>query len=157
MGGDDSNILAALGINTFFDGSTATSICVNQTITDSVRFIAAGRLLADGEHALGDNTNALAIADLKDTETMGGGNETFNEAVTYWASDLGTLISSTENNLNFYETATAQLKDMRDNVSAVNLDEEMIKMIQFQRSYQMAARLISVADTLLTTLLETKR
>lgn len=157
FGGDDSNILAALGINTFFDGSTATSICVNQTITDSVRFIAAGRLLADGEHALGDNTNALAIADLKDTETMGGGNETFNEAVTYWASDLGTLISSTENNLNFYETATAQLKDMRDNVSAVNLDEEMIKMIQFQRSYQMAARLISVADTLLTTLLETKR
>ena len=46
---------------------------------------------------------------------------------------------------------------MRDNVSGVNLDEEMIKMIQYQRSYQMAARLISVADSLLSTLLETKR
>ena len=157
FGGDDSNILAALGINTFFDGSSATSISVNQTITNSVQFMAAGRLLADGEHALGDNTNALEIADLKDTETMGGGTETFNESVTYWASDLGTLISSTEDNVSFYETATAQLKDMRDNVSAVNLDEEMIKMIQYQRSYQMAARLISVADSLLTTLLETKR
>ena len=107
FGGDDSNILAALGINTFFDGSSATSICVTQTIANDVQYIAAGRLLADGEHALGDNTNALDIADLKDAETMNNGTETFNESVTYWASDLGTLISSTQDNVSFYETATS--------------------------------------------------
>ena len=154
---DTSNILAALGLNTFFDGSSATSISLNENILDSVNYIAAGRLLSDGEHALGDNSNALEIADLKDALTMADGTETFNEAVTYWASDLGTLVASTEDNYAYFESAAAQLKDLRDNVSAVNLDEEMIKMIQYQRSYQMSAKLISVADSLLSTLLETKR
>jgi flagellar hook-associated protein 1 FlgK len=49
------------------------------------------------------------------------------------------------------------MQTLRDNVSSVNLDEEMVKMIQFQRSYQMAAKLINVADTLLSSLLETVR
>jgi len=157
FGGDTSNILAALGLNTFFDGSSATSISLNENIEDSVNYIAAGRLLSDGEHALGDSSNALDIADLKDTLTMADGTETFNESITYWASDLGTLVASTEDNYSYFESAVAQLKDLRDNVSAVNLDEEMIKMIQYQRSYQMSAKLISVADSLLSSLLETKR
>ncbi|MFH1035743.1 MAG: flagellar basal body rod C-terminal domain-containing protein [Pseudomonadota bacterium] len=37
------------------------------------------------------------------------------------------------------------------------MDDEMIKMIEFQRAYQSAAKLISVADEMLQTLLEIKR
>lgn len=154
---DTSNVLAALGINTFFQGSTATSISLDDNIQADVRYIAAGRLLADGEHSPGDKTNALDLADLKDAGTMAGGSETFNEAVISWAADLGTVISATNDSLIFNETALAELQTMRDNVSAVNLDEEMIKMIRFQRSYQMAAKMINVADTLMSTLLELKR
>jgi flagellar hook-associated protein 1 FlgK len=154
---DTSNVLAALGINTFFQGSTATNISLNDTIQDNVRNIAAGCLLSDGEHSSGDNTNALDLADLKDANAMTGGTETFNESVISWAADLGTQISAANDSLSFDETALAELQTMRDNVSAVNLDEEMIKMIRFQRSYQMAAKMINVADTLLATLLETKR
>ncbi len=154
---DTSNVLAALGINTFFQGSTASNISLNATVQSDVRNIAAGRLLADGEHATGDKSNALDLADLKDANTMSSGSETFNEAVISWAADLGTQISSANDSLMFNETALAELKTMRDNVSAVNLDEEMIKMIRFQRSYQMAAKMINVADTLMATLLETKR
>jgi flagellar hook-associated protein 1 FlgK len=154
---DTSNVLAALGINTFFQGSTATNIELNDNIQNNVRNIAAGRLLSDGEHSPGDNTNALDLADLKDASTMASGTETFNEAVISWAADLGTVIAATNDSLQFNETALAELKTMRDNVSAVNLDEEMIKMIRFQRSYQMAAKMINVADTMLATLLEIKR
>lgn len=154
---DTSNVLAALGINTFFQGSTASNISLNDDIQSNVRYIAAGRLLADGEHALGDKTNALDLADLKDANAMTAGTETFNESVISWAADLGTQISAANDSLSFNETALAELKTMRDNVSAVNLDEEMIKMIRFQRSYQMAAKMINVADTLMATLLETKR
>lgn len=157
---DTSNVLAALGINTFFEGSTASSISLNSKIESDVRNIAAGRLLSGenaGEHSEGDKSNALDLADLKDANTMAGGTETFNESVISWAADLGTQIASTNDSLSFNETALAELQTMRDNVSAVNLDEEMIKMIRFQRSYQMAAKMINVADTLMATLLETKR
>jgi len=154
---DTSNVLAALGINTFFQGSTATSISLDDNIQNNVRNIAAGCLLTDGEHSLGDKTNALDLADLKDANTMNIGTETFNESVISWAADLGTQIAAASDSLSFNETALAELKNMRDNVSAVNLDEEMIKMIRFQRSYQMAAKMINVADTLMGTLLEIKR
>ena len=154
---DTSNILAALGINTFFDGESAATIELNANITSDVNNIAAGRILEDGEHALGDNQNALDLADLKDADTMNGGSETFNESVVTWSSELGTKVSSDADNLNFAQTATDQLFDQRDSVSAVNLDEEMVKMIKFQRAYQMASKVISVADSLLTSLLEVKR
>ncbi len=154
---DTSNVLAALGINTFFEGSTATGISLNSNILADVRNIAAGRLLTNGEHSPGDKSNALDLADLKDANTMSNSTETFNESVIAWAADLGTQIAATKDSLRFNETALGELKTMRDNVSAVNLDEEMIKMIRFQRSYQMAAKMISVADTLMATLLETKR
>ena len=154
---DTSNILAALGINTFFDGDSAATIELNANITSDVNNIAAGRILEDGEHALGDNQNALDLADLKDADTMNGGSETFNESVVTWSSELGTKVSSDSDNLNFAQTATDQLFDQRDSVSAVNLDEEMVKMIKFQRAYQMASKVISVADSLLTSLLEVKR
>jgi len=154
---DTSGVLAALGVNTFFQGSTATSMAVNGDVYADVRKIAAGRLTADGEHAVGSNANALLLADLKDADTMGEGDETFNESVISWAADLGTIISSSQDRLDFVEIATEELRDLRDQVSAVNLDEEMVKLIQYQRSYQMAAKMISVADTLMATLLETKR
>jgi flagellar hook-associated protein 1 FlgK len=37
--------------------------------------------------------------------------------------------------------------------SGVNLDEEMTNMLQFQRSYQAAARVVSTVDEILDTLI----
>ena len=157
---DTSNVLAALGINTFFDGSTATGISLNEMVATDESYIAAGRIVRggedDGEHALGDNSNALDLAALKDAETMNGGTDTFNESIITWASQLGAVVASASDSLTFAETAVAELQNVRDDVSGVNLDEEMVKMIRFQRSYQMAAKLISMADTLLATILELK-
>jgi flagellar hook-associated protein 1 FlgK len=84
-------------------------------------------------------------------------SDTFNESIIAWASSLGTEVASTEDNLKYAATATSELLDQRDSVSAVNLDEEMVKMVQQQRSYQMAAKLVTVADTLLATVLDMKR
>jgi flagellar hook-associated protein 1 len=157
FGNDTSGILAALGINTFFTGDTASSMALNDDIQADVRAIAAGRLLATGEHALGDNSNALLLADLKDKDTMTNASQTFNESLVAWSSSLGTNVSSAQSNRDYAETINNQLKNQRDATSAVNLDEEMVKMIQFQRAFQMASKLISTADTLLQTLLDLKR
>jgi flagellar hook-associated protein 1 FlgK len=154
---DSSNLLAAVGINTFFNGSSATSIALNSTISSDVRNIAAGRLAEDGEHAEGDNSNALDMADLKDADTMTGQTETFNESIISWSAELGTQVSTIYSSLEFAEVALDELKTQRDSVSGVSLDEELVKMIQYQRSYQMSAKLISTADALLAALMEAKR
>ena len=150
---DTSNVLAALGVNTFFDGSTASSITLNSVVESDPSMVAAGRINSDGDHALGDNTNALELADLKDELTMSNSTQTFNEAVTSWAAQLGSEIRSTDDSKTYASTALNELKNLRDDISGVNIDEEMVKMIQYQRAYQMSARLISVADELLLTLL----
>lgn len=156
FGGDSSGLLAAMGINTFFDGYSASNVSVNSAISDDVGLIAAGRIADDGEHTLGDNSNALDLADLKDADLMTGGTQTFNEAVISWSVDLGSNIANLEDNRTFAEASQEELLNLRDQVSAVSLDEEMIKMIQYQRSYQMAAKMIGVADQLLETLLTLK-
>ena len=42
-----------------------------------------------------------------------------------------------------------QLQNMRNSVSGVNLDEELSNMLQYQRSYQAAARLMSTIDSMI--------
>jgi flagellar hook-associated protein 1 FlgK len=156
FGGDSSGLLAAMGINTFFDGYSASNVSVNAVVSGNVGLIAAGRIAENGEHTKGDNSNALDLADLKDADLMNNGTQTINEAVIAWSVDLGSNIANLDDNRTFAEAAKEELLNLRDQVSAVSLDEEMIKMIQFQRSYQMAAKMIGVADQLLETLLTLK-
>ncbi len=49
------------------------------------------------------------------------------------------------------------LKDKRQEVSGVNLDEEMTEMIKFQHGYNAAARVITVIDQMLDTLINGTR
>jgi flagellar hook-associated protein 1 FlgK len=41
-----------------------------------------------------------------------------------------------------------QVKNLRDSVSGVSLDEEAVDLIRFQRAYQASARFISLIDQL---------
>jgi flagellar hook-associated protein 1 FlgK len=154
---DSSGLLAAMGVNTFFSGDHMSNIGLNDNITNDVKFIAAGRILPNGEHALGDNTTALRIAAIKDADIMSGGTQTLNESIIQWSAQLGTKIANTRDKYSFAEITHNELMTQRDNVSAVNSDEELINLIMFQRAYQAAAKLVTTADTLLQTILDLKR
>ena len=54
----------------------------------------------------------------------------------------------------FSEVMVNQLGEIRDSISAVSLDEEMVNLIKFQHAYTSAAKLISVSDEMLNTLLD---
>ena len=164
---DASNILAALGVNTFFDGYGAGSIQVNDTLTD-VEYIAAGTIDSGGNYASGDNNNAMAIADLQFARTpieqwiadRVNGNTAVNVTSTiedYYhgmVGSIGLTSSTVSRSMGFNEEMVTKLQEMRDAISGVSLDEEMTNLIKYQHAYSSAAKLVTVADEMLQTLLD---
>jgi flagellar hook-associated protein 1 FlgK len=51
------------------------------------------------------------------------------------------------------QTLTGQVDASRDQLAGVNLDEEMVNMLQAQRAYEAASRVISTLDSVLDTLI----
>jgi flagellar hook-associated protein 1 len=153
---DDSRILTALGLNTFFAGDKAYTLSVNAWVLQNPELIAAGLFDADGARAPGDNRNALALADLENA-AAGPGSLTFAEAYRRLVTDIGLDTERAGQEALYQEKLVEHLTQMRDAVSGVSLDEELSNLIKFQRAYQAAARLISVADELYQTILALRR
>lgn len=166
---DTSNILAALGINTFFTGSSANDIGMNSLLGTNSEFIAAGRVDSSGGIAVGDNSNCFAITDLQE-ESLSINKWTYERGSSpASSSDTGTLDSylhsfigaigidsqSITRSREFNEMIVQTLSATRDNISAVSLDEEMTNLMQHQHSYSVAAKLVTTADEMMKTLLDT--
>jgi flagellar hook-associated protein 1 FlgK len=69
---------------------------------------------------------------------------------------LGIKSASISRSMAFNEVMVNELGEIRDGISAVSLDEEMTNLIEFQHAYTAAAKLISVSDEMLDTLLSIK-
>jgi flagellar hook-associated protein 1 len=152
---DTSGVLAALGINTFFTGSDASGMTMNAGLKENRNLIAAARVDATGEIASGDNTNALDMAELqyRDAATLG---DTLGNYLASLEGSIGIKSQSITRTREYDEVMLNNLKETRDNISAVSIDEEMTQLIKHQHAYAAAAKLISVADEMYQALLETK-
>ncbi len=167
---DTSNVLAALGINTFFTGSDAAGMGVNDVIALNKNNIAAAQVSSDGSIASGNNANALAVTDLQNTslsisqwtcDRINGNIEgSFTSTIEgYYHSMVGSIgitSASVSRDRSFSELMVNELSNIRDSISAVSLDEEMTNLIAYQHAYAAAAKLISVSDEMLRTLLDVK-
>ena len=170
--GDTSGALATLGINTFFTGDDATSMDMNTVLNSNENLIATGQVGASGEMAAGDNTNALAMVNLQNQDVAmnryqyerGQGNPTELPVSNKLEDYLYTLVGSVgiksqsiTGSREYSEAVVNQLSQTRDNISAVSIDEEMTNLIKYQQAYAAAAKLISTADEMYQTLLDTKQ
>ncbi len=100
-----------------------------------------------------DSTNALSIIALQTNPLATLGNGTMNTYYSTLASTVGGSAQANAQALTGQEDVQKQLEDLRGQTSGVSTDEELTNMIKFERSYQAAARLVTVADQLLQTLL----
>ncbi len=116
-------------------------------LTDGMQIAAAG----NPEAAPGDNENALALADLKDIKI--NGEETFAIKYAKIASFTGTEANRHKLAFSGAKTTMEQVQNLRDSVSAVSLDEEMVSLIQFQKGFQTSAKFLSTVDEMLQTLI----
>jgi flagellar hook-associated protein 1 FlgK len=82
--------------------------------------------------------------------------ETMDNFYHVFVGSIGIESQSITRTREYNEVIVNQLSQARDNVSAVSLDEEMTQLIKFQHAYSAAAKLVSVADEMFQTLLQTR-
>ncbi len=147
---DDSGALAVLGINTYFTGENASDIAVRTELSENPQLLAAGSVM-NGQPI--DNGAALAISLLEDqplTELNGSSlRGTWVETI----SSVGVKSAAASTRQSASQAVRANLEAQRAAVSGVNVDEEAIDLLTFQRQYQGAARFITVVDELTQELL----
>ena len=134
----------------FFDPNTtgAADIELNPLILQDVNNIAAS---LNGE--IGDNSNALDMASLREALILKNGQATFNE---YYASVIGKIGIRSQEAQNLEQNQMAlmfQIENARQSTSGVSLDEEMANMIRYQHAFEAAARVISAMDSALDTII----
>ena len=132
----------------FFTGTSASDIAVDTNIINDVNLIAAS-----GTGAPGDNSNAIAIANLQNGLLMSGGTATYDDFYNSLVSDVGIDVQSAQMNYDHQTAMAASLDNYRESISGVSLDEEMVNLVKFQHAYDAAAKLISAVDEMMNTVM----
>ncbi len=141
---DTSGVLAALGINTFFNGSNAADFAVNNVVQASPALIAAARVALPG-----DGSNAGRLAQVASTSSEKLGGLTISEGYQRLASEVAREGAAAAADAETADGVLSALQAHKESISGVNLDEEAIEMLKFERAFQGAARYVATVDRLL--------
>ncbi|MCH7814311.1 MAG: flagellar hook-associated protein FlgK [Planctomycetes bacterium] len=141
---DSSNVLAALGINTFFEGSNASSIAVRGGLAESSSQLAVSMVDLSGD---GSNAGRLSALATSASELLAGATvvEGYNRISNAVAQAGAAALDDVEQS----DAVLSALQAQKNAISGVNLDEEAIALLKFERAFQGAARYISTVDRLL--------
>ena len=141
---DTSGLLAALGINTFFSGYSASGLGINEAIQDDPAKFAASR---GGIGA--DTDNSVILADFLDRAIDTHNGESigviYDRMMGETAQGAAIARGIAEGDRVFEDT----LRGQKLATSGVSLDEEAVRLISYQHSFQASARYIGVLGELL--------
>jgi flagellar hook-associated protein 1 FlgK len=131
----------------FFDPTKpgARNIAVSDTITADHSRVAT----AAAAGSPGDGAVALAIARLEKTAVLNSGAATINDYFRGAITSLGQEAQQATVMTNNQGLLVDHLKTRQEEISGVSLDEETVYMLQYQRTYQAAARVMTIADEML--------
>jgi flagellar hook-associated protein 1 len=146
---DPNGVLAALGLNTFFTGSSASTLGVNDGLKGLHN---ANKFAASLGGINGGSDNAIILAGLLERPLHLAGDaslaDLYNQLVGDIANDSAVAQAAAEGFGVFEGTLDGQFQA----ISGVNIDEEAITMITLQRIYQASARYIQTLSELLDVL-----
>ena len=164
--GSSSNALAILGVNTFFSWTETAgqpvqditeTVDVNPALSANPNLISSGYLDSDNMVAPGANDVASAIAALQDKAipNIGGPgvSTTMDAYYNSLVAQVGIDSQNASQNEKFNDTLLSQYTQSQQSVSGVNLDDEMTDLLKNQQLYQASAKLISICDDMMQSLL----
>jgi len=131
--------------NDFFNDSSPQSGAIDFDLSAVIK--ASPRAIAAGTSGTpGDGGLALSMAQMRDNAIVALGNKTFHD---YHQTNVGQIGSQAAYYKSAEETENAialQIQSQVEAVSGVSIDDEMAEMMRYQRSYQAAARALTVFD-----------
>jgi len=134
---------------------------VGPTLSDAARTLRLGAAVAGNPAAVaaagdvaslpGGSDNAVALANVFNTALPDGRTaaETYGDIV----GDIGQRKSAVAQAVETQNAIKAQVQTMRESMSGVSLDEEMVSLTKYQRAYEAAGRVLSTVDQLMQTLI----
>jgi flagellar hook-associated protein FlgK len=138
---DTSDVLVGMGINALYTGTNAEDIALRKDIGLDPR-----KLAVSMSGAISDNGALQDLLDIRDEGIAGLNGTSFGEFYGDTVGGLGFDIESATNARDVEQFLTDTLTTRREQISGVNIDEELVNMIQFQQSYSAAARYITVVN-----------
>lgn len=126
---------------------------INPTIKQDVMSVAAGYADSNGGVVGGDGRAAIEIASIRNTNVMVGQMKTFDDYFAESVTNVGLKGEQAQTNLLSQNSIMDDLKNLRDSISGVNIDEELADIMKFQHGYNAAAKFVTVWDSLLDTII----
>lgn len=146
---------AGFGLNgttgaNFFTGANASDIAVNTDLLRDPALLQASGVSGEA----GNNQVALAIHGINQRTHAALGNLTFSGKQAQTVAAFGQEVATAKSDLADQKTISQFVRNQRDSISGVSIDEEMTNLIMFQKAFQASAKIISTADEMLATILE---
>jgi flagellar hook-associated protein 1 FlgK len=123
-----------------------SALSMSVVMTDPNEIAAAG--LSSGS---GDNSNALALANLSTSTIVNGATPTnfFSEFV----SQLGSTVSGVGTDSTSQAASVSQLQSQISSLSGVSLNDEAASMQQYERAYQAASEVFTILNQVMSSAL----
>lgn len=149
---DPPNLGATPPTNPWQDAARAMAVAV----TDAQEIAAGQAPTPPALVAPGDNRNALLLANLDESYLING-IDNFNGFYGKLVARIGLETNQNTLSLQGTQDAVVQLDNLRDSLSGVSLEEEMIELISYQRGFESSAKFLTTVDELMDTLISIKR
>ncbi|MFT5584681.1 MAG: flagellar hook-associated protein 1 FlgK [Cognaticolwellia sp.] len=131
----------------------AESFTFNQTLLDDPSLLA---FAADASAAAGDGENLRVMLEMESGDAFSG-TMSGEETLLNLLSEVGGDTASARRVSEQQGVVLNDLQGLRDAISGVDLDEEAANLIEFQASYQAAAKVLRVSSELFDTLMDAVR
>jgi flagellar hook-associated protein 1 FlgK len=163
---DGAGISAKFGFNNLFTGSTASDIGLSAKLTSdpgglptaalsTTTTLAAGDLaLASGDNTIADKLSSLLTSSVSFAATGSQAAKTvsLSSYASSFVSGAATMIAAASTQSASSTAASDAATSRLQNLMAVNIDEELANLTQYQTQYEANAQLISMARDLFDTL-----
>lgn len=142
---------------------TAGNIRVNTNVINDPYEVATARTAVDNGsgtplpadiNATGDNSNILLTAQLRNKSLAALNSSTAEGYLTSMVGKMGVKSESIKNNFEAQTAVLDQIKLKRESIIGVNLDEELVDLVKFQRAYEASSRIFNVQNEILKKIIQ---
>lgn len=152
----DASTTPPYDLNAIATTMTAGNIMINSIVKNDPYELATAFGLVDNAaaptvalqpDAIGNNNNALAFFNMRDTKIING--LTSENKLYLVASQIGRDSALMQDKMDTQQTSLDQLINKKQSSNGVSLDEELVDLMKYQKAYQASAQVFSAVSKMM--------